>query len=105
MATVTTTFFFAFLDLALQVLEDALEVHRRESSSVLATLSAIEARQYIIERECTRRCFWLVQCMQWINGIYTYRPMRPRCMELMKVIPLPVDEDSFELGRTVEAGK
>lgn len=107
MATVTQPIFvFLSSDLAMQVLEDALEVHRRDTPSDLATFSAVEARQYIIERECTRRCFWLIQCMHWINGIYTYRPMRPRCGELMKVIPLPIDEDSFELGRTpVEPGK
>ena len=108
LATVILAFLLskrAKTDLALTVLEDALEVHKGDSQSFLTTLSVIEARQYTIERECTRRCFWLIQSMHWINGIYTYRPMRPRCVELMKIIPLPVDEDSFELGRILETGK
>ncbi|KAI0821581.1 hypothetical protein BC629DRAFT_1587832 [Irpex lacteus] len=40
--------------------------------------------------------FWLVQTMCWINGIYTYRPMRPRSVDLMRIVRLPVDEMSFD---------
>lgn len=91
---------YRYFDLALKVLEDALDVHRVDSQSPTPGLSPIEARQYNIERECTRRCFWLIQSMEWVNGIYTYRQMRPRSVELARILPLPVDENSFELGRT-----
>ncbi|GJE90984.1 Zn(II)2Cys6 transcription factor [Phanerochaete sordida] len=94
---------YRYFDLALQVLEDALEVQKADSQTPHADLSPIEARQYNIERECTRRCFWLVQAMEWVNGIYTYRQMRPRSAELTRVLPLPLDENSFELGRTQPA--
>lgn len=93
---------FDLPDLALKVLEDALEVHKPDNPIFIAGLEPVAARQYNIERECTRRCFWLVQSMEWINGIYTYRQMRPRSAELMKALPLPVDENSFELGRAAQ---
>ena len=53
---------------------------------------------FCIERECTRRCFWLIQCMSWISGIYIYKPMRPRSLELTKKIRLPIDETTFDLA-------
>jgi hypothetical protein len=43
--------------------------------------------------------------MCWINGIYTYRPMRPRSIDLMRIVRLPVDEMSFELAKSPEAGE
>lgn len=51
-----------------------------------------------IERECSRRCFWLIQLMGWINAIYTYRPLRPRCVEMMATVRLPIDETTFDLA-------
>ena len=89
----------------MDVLEEALEVAKFDNTRVLGTHDDIKSRQFRIERECTRRCFWLIQCMHWINGIYTYRAMAPRSTELMKIIPLPMDEDSFELGRRIDPGK
>lgn len=53
---------------------------------------------FCIERECTRRCFWLIQCMSWISGIYIYKPMRPRSLEMTKKIRLPIDETTFDLA-------
>ena len=108
MLNVATTIFsstFPFLDVAMQVLEDALEVQRPHDPNLQPSLNDLEWRQYLIDRECTRRCFWLMQCMGWINGIYTYRPMRPRNVELMKIVPLPIDEDSFELGKLPNFGE
>lgn len=95
----------ALLDLAYQVLEDALRVDEPSDPAFLATLDPVKARLFNIERECTRRCFWLIQTMNWINGIYTYRHMRPRSVEIMKVLPLPVDENSFELGKSTPPGE
>lgn len=92
------------LDLALQLLEEALVVSRPDYQ-LSTTLPPAEARQFITERECIRRCFWLVQTMCWINGIYTYRPMRPRSVDLMRIVRLPVDEMSFELAKTPEPGE
>ena len=57
-----------------------------------------EGLDFCIERECTRRCFWLIQCMSWISGIYIYKPMRPRSLELTEKIRLPIDETTFDLA-------
>ncbi|KAI0091685.1 hypothetical protein BDY19DRAFT_931771 [Irpex rosettiformis] len=92
---------YRYFDLALQLLEEALVVSRPDYQ-LTSTLASAEARQFITERECIRRCFWLVQTMCWINGIYTYRPMRPRSVDLMRIVRLPVDEMSFELAKTPE---
>ncbi|EMD39062.1 hypothetical protein CERSUDRAFT_112754 [Gelatoporia subvermispora B] len=86
---------YRYFDLALQVLEESLEVNQLDSVVVARTHGS--DTNILIERECTRRCFWLVQLMSWINGIYTYKPLRPRSVELMRQVPLPVDETSFEL--------
>ncbi len=83
-------------DLALRLLEESLEVHKPDDE-VQHTPSSPSVDFYI-ERECARRCFWLIQVMGWINGIYTYRPMRPRSVQLMESIRLPVDETTFELA-------
>ena len=50
-----------------------------------------------IGRECTRRCFWLIELMVWISNIYTHRDVRPRMVELADVVRLPIDEITFEL--------
>ncbi|PSR72826.1 hypothetical protein PHLCEN_2v11323 [Hermanssonia centrifuga] len=105
MATIDSNHLSAFPDLALQLLEESLELNKPDDP-ILSSLSSPEARQFTTDRECTRRCFWLIQCMGWINGIYTYRPMRPRSVELMRQVRLPVDETSFELAKiTQEPGK
>ena len=108
MLNVATTIFPsapAYSDVAMKVLEDAQDLQKTHDPELLATLQGVELTQYLIDRECTRRCFWLIQCMGWINGIYTYKPMRPRSVELMKVVPLPMEENSFELGKTTEFGE
>ncbi|KAI0704283.1 hypothetical protein BC835DRAFT_1262153 [Cytidiella melzeri] len=92
---------YRYFDLALQLLEEGLVVSRPDYQ-LLSTLPPAEARHFITERECIRRCFWLIQTMCWINGIYTYRPMRPRSVDLMRIVRLPVDEMSFELAKTPE---
>ena len=51
-----------------------------------------------IERECTRRCFWLVQLMAWVSHIYTHREVKPRMVQLADVVRLPIDETTFELA-------
>ncbi|OCH93645.1 hypothetical protein OBBRIDRAFT_885316 [Obba rivulosa] len=86
---------YRYFDLALQVLEESLEVHQPDSV-ILARALALDTN-ILIERECTRRCFWLIQLMGWINGIYTYKPLRPRSIDLMRHVPLPADETTFEL--------
>ncbi|KZT10066.1 uncharacterized protein LAESUDRAFT_645649 [Laetiporus sulphureus 93-53] len=87
---------YKYFDLALRLLEESLEVHKPDDE-VQHTPSSPSVDLYI-ERECARRCFWLIQVMGWINGIYTYRPMRPRSVQLMESIRLPVDETTFELA-------
>ena len=51
-----------------------------------------------IDRECIRRCFWLILLMEWISYIYTHRDVRPRMAELADVVRLPIDEMTFELA-------
>ncbi|KAK7686397.1 hypothetical protein QCA50_010621 [Cerrena zonata] len=89
---------YQYFDLALQILEDQLDISSNDK--VLSPSPPGPNRAYSIERECTRRCFWVIQTMGWINGIYTFKPMRPRSVELMRGVRLPCDETSFELGMT-----
>lgn len=53
---------------------------------------------HFIDRECARRCFWLIQLMAWISHIYTHRGVRPRMAELANLVRLPIDETTFELA-------
>ena len=53
---------------------------------------------HFIDRECTRRCLWLVELMAWISNIYTHRSVSPRLGELADVVRLPIDETTFELS-------
>lgn len=85
-------------DLAMQFLEGTLQVTQPDEALAAGVVPA-NMRNFTVERECVRRCFWLVQTMFWINGIYTYRPLRPRSVELMRQVRLPGDEASFELGK------
>ena len=88
----------------MQFLEGTLQVTQPDEV-LAASVPAGNMRDFTVERECVRRCFWVVQTMFLINGIYTYKPMRPRSVELMKVVPLPMEENSFELGKTTEFGE
>ncbi|THH27475.1 hypothetical protein EUX98_g6726 [Antrodiella citrinella] len=96
---------YRYFDLALKIMEESLDVSRADELSLTTPPLSPGARTACIERECTRRCFWLVQVMSWINGIYTFRPLRPRSVELMRHVRLPVDETSFELAVPVQAGE
>ncbi|TCD60647.1 hypothetical protein EIP91_009734 [Steccherinum ochraceum] len=89
---------YRYFDLALKIMEESLDVSRADEPSLTTPPLSSGARTLCIERECTRRCFWLIQLMSWINGIYTFRPLRPRSVELMRHVRLPVDETSFELA-------
>ena len=82
----------------MQFLEGTLQVTQPDEV-LAASVPAGNMRDFTVERECVRRCFWVVQTMFLINGIYTYRPLRPRTVELVRKIRLPVDENSFELAR------
>lgn len=93
-----------FVDLAFQLLEDALEVHKPDSPNT-AMPATPEALNRLIERECTRRCFWLIQAMEWINTIYTYKPIRVRSFELIPHVRLPIDETNFELAVDKASGE
>ncbi|KZT65657.1 hypothetical protein DAEQUDRAFT_768711 [Daedalea quercina L-15889] len=84
-----------YFDLALKVLEESLEVEKPDDQVQGLTDGDLD---FCIERECTRRCFWLVQCMGWISGIYIYKPVRPRSLEMTKKIRLPIDETTFDLA-------
>lgn len=84
----------ALADLALKVLEESLAVEKSDDQVKGRT----DGLDFCIERECTRRCFWLIQCMSWISGIYIYKPMRPRSLEMTKKIRLPIDETTFDLA-------
>ncbi|KAI0072684.1 hypothetical protein K474DRAFT_1775273 [Panus rudis PR-1116 ss-1] len=86
---------YRYFDLALRILEESLDVAAPDNAT---SSPPGPSRAYHIERESIRRCFWLVQLMSWINGIYTFRPMRPRSVELMRQVRLPCDETSFELA-------
>ena len=86
--------FARFADLALKVLEESLAVEKPDDQVQGRT----DGLDFCIERECTRRCFWLIQCMSWISGIYIYKPMRPRSLEMTKKIRLPIDETTFDLA-------
>ncbi|CCM02433.1 uncharacterized protein FIBRA_04532 [Fibroporia radiculosa] len=90
---------YKYFDLALRVLEESLEVHVSDDQVRRPAASPPpDSLDTYIERECTRRCFWLIQCMGWINAIYTYRPMRPRSVEMMATMRLPIDETTFDLA-------
>lgn len=78
------------------ILENDLEVHKPDDR-LHRNSASLDYHDTYVERECTRRCFWFIQCMSWINGIYTYKPMRPRSVELMPYVRLPIDETNFEL--------
>ena len=52
---------------------------------------------HFIDRECARRCFWLIMLMAWISNIYTHRGIQPRMAELANIVRLPIDETTFEL--------
>ncbi|CAL1714711.1 unnamed protein product [Somion occarium] len=88
---------YRYFDLALQILEESLDIANPDQDQ-RSPASGPADRSRSIQRECTRRCFWLIQLMSWINGIYTFRAMRPRCVELMRQVRLPCDETSFELA-------
>ena len=70
----------------------------RRDDSAPASPSDADAVMHFIDRECTRRCFWLIQLMAWISHIYTHRGVRPRMAELADVVRLPIDETTFELA-------
>ena len=70
----------------------------RPDSTPPASPSDPDAVMHFIDRECTRRCFWLMQLIAWISHIYTHRGVRPRMAELADVVRLPIDETTFELA-------
>ncbi|KAH9847284.1 hypothetical protein C2E23DRAFT_742108 [Lenzites betulinus] len=86
-----------FAELALQVLEDGLQVHHSDNTAPPSPTNS-EALIEFIDRECTRRCFWLIQSMGWISNIYTRKPILPRMAELADLVRLPIDETTFELA-------
>ncbi|RDX54253.1 hypothetical protein OH76DRAFT_1398573 [Lentinus brumalis] len=88
---------FRYFELALQVLEGSLHVDRPDDS-VPSSPSDPDAVMHFIDRECARRCFWLIQLMAWISHIYTHRGVRPRMAELANIVRLPIDETTFELA-------
>ena len=71
-------------------------MHRPDSSTPPSPADT-DALMDFIDRECTRRCFWLIELMAWISNIYTHRDVRPRMAELADVVRLPIDETTFEL--------
>ncbi|KAH9839837.1 uncharacterized protein C8Q71DRAFT_830386 [Rhodofomes roseus] len=83
-----------YFDLALKVLEESLEVEKPDDQ----VRGRTDDLDFCIERECTRRCFWLIQCMSWISGIYIYKPVRPRSVDMTKKVRLPIDETTFDLA-------
>lgn len=78
------------------MLEGSLEVQRPDET-VPPSPNYSEGILRFIDRECTRRCFWLIQTMEWISDIYTHRGVKPRMAELADVVRLPIDEAIFEL--------
>ncbi|OSD03104.1 hypothetical protein PYCCODRAFT_1410100 [Trametes coccinea BRFM310] len=88
---------FRYFELALQVLEGSLEVHQSDNTAPPSPTDA-DALIEFIERECTRRCFWLIQTLAWISYIYTRKPILPRMFELADLVRLPIDETTFELA-------
>ncbi|KAI0741923.1 hypothetical protein C8Q80DRAFT_1110511 [Daedaleopsis nitida] len=88
---------FRYFELALQVLEGSLEVQRADNAAPPSP-SHTDGVMHFIDRECTRRCFWLIQLMAWISNIYTHRGVPPRMAELADVVRLPIDETTFDLA-------
>ncbi|PIL24975.1 transcription factor [Ganoderma sinense ZZ0214-1] len=88
---------FRYFELALQVLEGSLEVQQPDNSTPPSPTDS-SALMKFIDRECTRRCFWLILHMEWISYIYTHRDVRPRMAELADLVRLPIDETTFELA-------
>ncbi|KAI0792118.1 hypothetical protein C8Q75DRAFT_714655 [Abortiporus biennis] len=96
---------YRYFDLALQILEETLDITKPDYVLPSSGPLSPGARTSVTERECIRRCFWLIEAMQWINGIYTYKPLRPRTAELIKLVRLPCDETSFELVVPVQTAE
>ncbi|KAH9935930.1 uncharacterized protein BXZ73DRAFT_89421 [Epithele typhae] len=91
-----------YFELAFQVLEGSLQVDKADNS-VPPAPNDQEGILRFIDRECTRRCFWLILTITWISNIYTRRGVRPRMSELADVVRLPIDEAIFELTSLTSA--
>lgn len=79
------------------MLEGSLEVQRADNAAPPSP-SHTDGVMHFIDRECTRRCFWLIQLIAWISNIYTHKGVPPRMAELADEVRLPIDETTFDLA-------
>ncbi|KAF9785169.1 hypothetical protein BJ322DRAFT_1061677 [Thelephora terrestris] len=86
---------YRYLDLAAKILFEELDIASPESPP-LSPKPTIEEMSRMTERECARRCYWIIYFLHVISTACT-RNVRRFSTEGM-LMRLPVDESSFELG-------
>lgn len=90
-------------DLAAKILFETLDIASLDSPP-LSARPTIQEMSRMTERECARRCYWIVYFLHVLSTACT-RNVRRFSTEGM-LMRLPVDETSFELGiQTQSPGK
>ncbi|KAA1468853.1 hypothetical protein DENSPDRAFT_878458 [Dentipellis sp. KUC8613] len=84
-----------YQELALKILEEDLHVHS-QNNPVLTPVPTPDLIFTAIDRECTRRAFWLIRFLSITSNMYYDWPMPQKAVDL--TVRLPVDETSFELA-------
>ncbi|TFY61258.1 hypothetical protein EVG20_g7129 [Dentipellis fragilis] len=84
-----------YQELALKILEEDLHVHE-QNNPVLTPVPTPDLIFTAIDRECTRRAFWLIRFLSITSNMYYDWPMPQKAVDL--TVRLPVDETSFELA-------
>jgi hypothetical protein len=84
-----------YQDIATKILFETLDIASPESPPLSSRPSAQDITR-MTERECARRCYWIVYFLHVLSTACT-RNVRRFSAENM-LMRLPVDETSFELG-------
>jgi hypothetical protein len=82
-------------DIAAKILFEALDIASPKSPP-LSPKPTVEEMSRMTERECARRCYWIIYFLHFISTACT-RNVRRFSADGM-LMRLPVDETSFELG-------
>ena len=85
----------AIKDIASKILFETLDIASPESPP-LSPKPSIQEMTRMTDRECARRCYWIVYFLHVLSTACT-RNVRRFSAENM-LMRLPVDETSFELG-------
>lgn len=82
------------IDLASKILHEDLQIQKPDP--VMSSTPSPEELHDSLERECMRRCFWIIYFTDVLCTACTRRPSRFPSDDIS--IRLPVDETSFQLG-------